>query len=116
MTALLEPIGYANWALHALIWLPVLGMGLVLWAEEERAKSLAFWWSIGVFVLSLGLWWTFDPGYGGMQMETATPWIEAWGVSYALGVDGIISDYPDRVRAACARRGIALPPPVATPA
>jgi glycerophosphoryl diester phosphodiesterase len=34
----------------------------------------------------------------------------------ALGVDGIISDYPDRVRAACARRGIALPPPVATPA
>ena len=89
MTALLESIGYANWALHALVWLPVLGMGLVLWAEEERAKSVAFWWSIGVFVLSLGLWWTFDAGYGGMQMESVTPWIEAWGVSYALGVDGI---------------------------
>ena len=80
MTALLESIGYANWALHALIWLPVLGMGLVLWAEEERARSVAFWWSIGVFVLSLGLWWTFDAGYGGMQMESVTPWIEAWGV------------------------------------
>ncbi|MCW5633903.1 MAG: glycerophosphodiester phosphodiesterase [Rubrivivax sp.] len=27
------------------------------------------------------------------------------------GVDGLISDYPDRVRAAMARRGMALPPP-----
>jgi NADH-quinone oxidoreductase subunit M len=89
MTGMLESIGYANWALHALIWLPVLGMGLVLWAEEERAKSVAFWWSIGVFVLSLGLWWAFDAGYGGMQMESVTPWIESWGVSYSLGVDGI---------------------------
>ncbi len=89
MTALLESIGYANWALHALIWLPVLGMGLVLWAEEEQAKTVAFWWSMGVFVLSLGLWWAFDAGYGGMQMESVTPWIESWGVSYSLGVDGI---------------------------
>lgn len=89
MTALLESIGYANWALHALIWLPVLGMGLVLWAEEEKAKTVAFWWSMGVFVLSLGLWWAFDAGYGGMQMESVTPWIESWGVSYSLGVDGI---------------------------
>jgi glycerophosphoryl diester phosphodiesterase len=29
------------------------------------------------------------------------------------GVDGIISDYPDRVRAAMARRGMALPAPLA---
>jgi NADH-quinone oxidoreductase subunit M len=89
MTAMLESIGYAGWALHALIWLPVLGMGLVLWAEEARAKTIAFWWSIGVLVLSLGLWWSFDGGYGGLQMESTTPWIEAWGVSYSLGLDGI---------------------------
>ena len=30
-----------------------------------------------------------------------------------LGVDGIITDYPDRLRAAMAKRGLALPP--ATP-
>ncbi len=89
MTGMLESIGYANWVLHALIWLPVLGMGLVLWADEARAKTVAFWWSTGVFALSLGLWWAFEPGYGGMQMESVTPWIEAWGVSYSLGVDGI---------------------------
>ncbi|MDE3014057.1 MAG: proton-conducting transporter membrane subunit [Gemmatimonadota bacterium] len=89
MTSLLDSIGYAGWALHALIWLPVLGIGLVLWAEEERAKNLAFWWSIGVFVLSLGLWWAFDPTSGAMQMETTAPWIPAWGVNYSLGIDGI---------------------------
>ena len=89
MTALLEAIDYAGWAPHALIWLPVLGMGLVLWVEEERAKTLAFWWSMLVFVVSLGLWWSFDPTQGGMQMESSTPWIESWGVNYSLGVDGI---------------------------
>ena len=89
MSALLESIGYAGWALHALIWLPVLGVGLVLWAEETQAKTVAFWWSAAVFVLSLGLWWAFDPSQAGLQMETTTPWISSWGVSYSLGIDGI---------------------------
>jgi NADH-quinone oxidoreductase subunit M len=89
MSALLESIGYADWVLHALIWLPVLGIGLVLWTDEARAKTVAFWWSIIVFVASLGLWWAFDPTRGDLQMQSSTPWIEAWGVSYALGIDGI---------------------------
>ncbi|NCG34172.1 MAG: NADH-quinone oxidoreductase subunit M, partial [Proteobacteria bacterium] len=67
----------------------MLGVGLVMWAEEERAKQIAFWWSLGVMVLSFGLWWSFDPGQGAMQMETSIPWIASWGVSYSLGVDGI---------------------------
>jgi NADH-quinone oxidoreductase subunit M len=50
---------------------------------------VAFGWSLGIFVLSLGLWWAFDAGVGSLQMASSTPWIEAWGVSYALGVDGI---------------------------
>ena len=89
MTALLDAIGYSGWALHALVWLPALGAGLVLWAGEAQAKKVAFWWSLAVFVLSLGLWWAFDPTLGGMQMESTTPWIDAWGVDYALGIDGI---------------------------
>ncbi len=89
MTALLESIGYSAWALHALIWLPVLGIALVLTSDEARAKTLAFWCSIGVFVVSLGLWWAFDPSEAGMQMQSTTPWISSWGVSYSLGIDGI---------------------------
>ncbi len=89
MTQLLDSIGYTGWILHALIWLPVVGMGLVLWADEARAKHVAFWWSLGVFVLSLGLWWAFEPGTAAMQMESVVPWIPGWGISYGLGVDGI---------------------------
>jgi len=89
MSALLDAIGYDGWVLHALVWLPILGMGLVLWSEEARAKTLAFWWSIGVMVLSFGLWWSFDPSDAGFQMASSAPWIETWGVSYSLGVDGI---------------------------
>ena len=89
MNGLLASLGYTGWILHALIWLPVLGAGLVLWAEERRAKTVAFWWSVGVTVLSLGLWWAFDTTVPGMQMASTRPWIEAWGVSYSLGIDGI---------------------------
>lgn len=89
MTALLDSIGYSYWALHALIWMPILGVLVVLWADEYRVKHVAFWWSLVVFILSIGLWWTFDPMVGGMQMGSAIPWIESWGVSYSLGIDGI---------------------------
>jgi NADH-quinone oxidoreductase subunit M len=89
MTSFLDSIGYTGWVLHALIWLPILGVGLVLWADDARAKTIAFWWSVLVFVLSLGLWWAFDATEGAMQMQSSTPWIESWGVSYSLGVDGI---------------------------
>lgn len=89
MTAFLEAIGYGSWGLHALVWLPVLGALPVLVGPESRAKKVAFWWSAGVFVLSLGLWWTFVPGSAELQMASERPWIGAWGVHYALGVDGI---------------------------
>jgi NADH-quinone oxidoreductase subunit M len=89
MSALLGSIGYSSWALHALVWLPVVGMAAVLASSEERAKTLALWWSIGVFALSIGLWWAFDAGSGAMQMASSVPWIAAWGVNYGLGIDGI---------------------------
>ena len=89
MTGLLDSIGYADWALHALIWLPVIGIAAVLFGPEERAKHVAFGWTTGVFVLSLGLWWAFEPGTAAMQMASETSWIGAWGVHYALGLDGI---------------------------
>jgi NADH-quinone oxidoreductase subunit M len=89
MNALLQSIGYGDWILHTLVWLPVLGMGLVLWSDEKDAKTVAFTWSLGVFVLSLGLWWAFDVSEPGFQMTSTASWIETWGVSYSLGLDGI---------------------------
>jgi NADH-quinone oxidoreductase subunit M len=89
MTALLDAIRYDAWILHALIWLPVLGIGAVLAAPEKDAKKVAFWWSVGVFVLSLGLWWAFDPDTPRIQMTSSVPWIADWGVTYTLALDGI---------------------------
>ncbi|MSR22937.1 MAG: NADH-quinone oxidoreductase subunit M [Gemmatimonadetes bacterium] len=89
MTALLDAVGYDAWALHALVWVPVLGAIAVVLSSEERSKNVAFWCSAGVFVLSLGLWWAFDSAGPLFQLATRTVWIAPWGVSYALGIDGI---------------------------
>ncbi|MFW6206638.1 MAG: complex I subunit 4 family protein, partial [Gemmatimonadota bacterium] len=89
MTEFLEALGYGGWILHALLWLPLVGALLVFLGPEEGAKKTAFSWSVGIFVLSVGLWWAFDPGEGGFQLASSRSWIELWGVSYALGVDGI---------------------------
>jgi NADH-quinone oxidoreductase subunit M len=89
MSSLLQAVAYDRWILHALIWLPLVAMGHVLSAREDRAKSVAFGWSAGMFVLSLGLWWTFLPGTADFQLTTVIPWIAGWGVHYAVGVDGI---------------------------
>ncbi len=89
MTELLASMNYGAWALHALLWLPLLGMVAVLALPRERAKQVSFWWSTVVFVLSLGLWFVFEPGSAEMQLSSSMNWIASWGVHYSLGVDGI---------------------------
>ncbi len=89
MQAFLDSIGYGDWILHALLWLPLLGMAAVLVGPAARAKQLAFGWSLALLILSLGLWWAFDPGVGTFQFSSSVPWIDSWGVSYAVALDGI---------------------------
>ncbi len=88
MTDLLNSFGYEAWILHALVWGPVAGMLHVLAAPKDRAKHIAFRWSAVLFVVSLGLWWAFDPS-GGFAFRSSVPWIRSWGAEYALGLDGI---------------------------
>jgi NADH-quinone oxidoreductase subunit M len=89
MTGLFEGLGFEGWILHALIWLPLAGIPALFLAGESRAKEVAFGWTLGLFVLSLGLWWSFDSAGPLFQLTSTTPWVEMWGVSYALGIDGI---------------------------
>ncbi|HXO83983.1 MAG TPA: NADH-quinone oxidoreductase subunit M, partial [Gemmatimonadales bacterium] len=44
--------------------------------------------SLVEFAISVPLWWTFEPSTG-MQFIVSQPWIEAWGIHYTVGVDGI---------------------------
>ena len=89
MGLLLDAVAYDAWILHALIWLPLLGALGILLVGEERAKHFAFGWTAGLFVLSLGLLIRFDAGGDLFQFASSASWIEVWGVTYSLGVDGI---------------------------
>jgi NADH-quinone oxidoreductase subunit M len=89
MTQLLQSIGYDHWILHALVLLPLAGVVPVLLGDERSAKRMALAVATVEFLLSVGLWWAFQQGQGGMQLLSSAPWIPRWGISYRVGIDGI---------------------------
>ncbi len=78
-----------HWILTALVVLPLLGGVACLLAPEARAKMIALGTTLFLFALSLPLFWTFDTAEPGFQNQVSIPWVEAWGISYSVGVDGI---------------------------
>ena len=97
MAAFLDSIGYNNWVLPALLIIPLIGSILVLLApvrttdgtgvESPAARQIAFWLFILEFIVSLGLWWSFNPSNTGWQASVDLPWIPSWGVRFTLGID-----------------------------
>jgi NADH-quinone oxidoreductase subunit M len=86
---ILEAIGYGDWALHVILWLPLVGMAIVMLGPVERAKDLAFGVAVLQFILSIPLWSAFNAASSAFQFSTAVPWIESWGIYYRVGIDGI---------------------------
>jgi NADH-quinone oxidoreductase subunit M len=98
MEALLSSLGYNNWVLPALLIIPVIGALILLMmrrsaddsdAANKSARMTAFVTLLVEFLVSIGLWWTFDPANAGWQAAIDTEWIPMWGVRFTLGVDGI---------------------------
>ena len=89
MSSLLLAIGYQNWILHVLLLLPLLGIVPILAGSPGTAKRTALVLTLLELVLSLGLWWAVDTRPGTLQLAVSIPWIPAWGISYAVGIDGI---------------------------
>src|SRR3954470_5373057 len=89
MSQLLASISFDRWILHALVLLPLAGVIPILLGDERSAKRMALIVTLLEFVLSVGLWWAFDPEQGGMQLVSGAPWIPRWGISYRVGIDGI---------------------------
>src|SRR5688572_197087 len=102
MQAFLASIGYESWVLTALLIIPVAGALLLLLLGQlafdgpdntERANRSARMIAFGVlmleFIVSIGLWWAFDPAQQGWQAAVDTSWIPQWGVRFTLGIDGI---------------------------
>jgi NADH-quinone oxidoreductase subunit M len=101
MATFLESIGYNAWVLPALLVIPLIGAVIVMMVpvrdpattkggvESPAARQVAFWFFVLEFLVSLGLWWSFNPTDTGWQASIDTSWIPTWGVRFTLGVDGI---------------------------
>ncbi|HEV2018448.1 MAG TPA: NADH-quinone oxidoreductase subunit M [Gemmatimonadaceae bacterium] len=100
MASLLESIGYNSWVLPALLLIPLIGAVALLvlpardqgaggGVENPAARQIAFWFFALEFVVSLGLWWSYNPGDSGWQASIDMAWIPTWGVRFTLGIDGI---------------------------
>jgi NADH-quinone oxidoreductase subunit M len=100
MANLLDSIGYNSWVLPALLLIPLVGAAVILMlpvrdpaqtggVETPAARQLAFWFFFIEFIVSVGLWWSFNPADTGWQAAIDTAWIPTWGVRFTLGVDGI---------------------------
>jgi NADH-quinone oxidoreductase subunit M len=79
---------YAQVVLTALLAWPLLGALLVLALPARAAKYTALAAALIEFAISVPMWWTFVPT-AGMQFRVDVPWVPAWGIHYAVGVDGI---------------------------
>jgi len=80
--------------LTSLIALPVAGaILLLLVGDDERheglARTVALAVSGVVFAATLLLWYWFDASSASFQFVERHAWIPAFGISYAVGVDGI---------------------------
>ena len=104
MTDFLASIDYNTWVLPAPLIVPLLGaLGITVHgvlspkavlADGTEGQShvprwLAFAVFVLLFVLSLGLWWSYDPAAGLGEKWVELPWIPAWGATISLGIDGI---------------------------
>ena len=89
MTEFLRSLEYHRWILQVLLLLPVGGAIAVAVAPRTMARMLALIFTTLEFVLSVGLWWAYDPTGPAMQLTGAVPWIPQWGIWYRVGIDGI---------------------------
>jgi NADH-quinone oxidoreductase subunit M len=76
--------------LTLLIPLALAGIMMLIPAENRAAhKWIAGGGSIGVFLLSLGLWLGFDKTSSAFQFVTDVPWISSLDIGFRFGIDGM---------------------------
>ena len=79
----------SHWVLSLLLILPMAGAALCLIVREEQSRYVAMLTSVVAFAISLPLFWTFRMGTAAIQNYVSVPWIEAWGIGFTIGIDGI---------------------------
>jgi NADH-quinone oxidoreductase subunit M len=85
---------YADWPLLSLvIWTPIIGGLLVLFAGDKEnssgAKKLALLVSVVTFLLTIPLYTEFNSDTHLLQFVEQHSWIPAFNIDYFIGIDGI---------------------------
>ena len=71
------------------IWLPILAGLVIIALGNAISRPAALGVAVLTFLISLGLWFGFDPTTADMQFRENVAWLPAFDVNYTLGVDGI---------------------------
>ncbi|MFL5383899.1 MAG: NuoM family protein [Longimicrobiaceae bacterium] len=89
----------SHWILTFLIFFPLVAALATYAAGEERARTVALGAGIVEFLVSLPLFWTYQPGAAqcaqfpaglpAFQNCVSAAWMPQWGIRYQLGLDGI---------------------------
>ena len=85
----MESFFSSHWILTFLVLWPLVGAVAALVGPVEQAKRIALAVGAVEVLVSIPLFWAYDPGGPAMQMEAAVPWIADWGIYYRVGLDGI---------------------------
>ena len=94
----MEAFYHSHWILTFLIFFPLVGALAVYLSGEENARTVALGAGIIELLVSVPLFWTYQPGARcdlfpanapAMQNCVNAPWFPQWGIHYQLGMDGI---------------------------
>ena len=78
--------------LSLITFFPVVGILFILFVNNERPSLIrwvAFLTACITFLISLPLYFFFDSTTWNMQFVENIPWIQEFGISYHMGIDGI---------------------------
>src|SRR3954462_2538903 len=81
-----------NYYLSLILFTPLIGAFVILLVPKENDNAIR--WIANVvaflgFVVSVPLWFWFNPASGDFQFIERAPWIPSVGAEYFLGVDGL---------------------------
>ena len=75
-----------------MIFIPLIGMVLVLLLprdQDNAARWLTFAITLLPLLIAVFLFTNYDNSEAGIQHELTIPWIESFGISYHIGLDGL---------------------------
>jgi NADH-quinone oxidoreductase subunit M len=78
--------------LSAIILAPIIGAFIILFIPDKEDKVMKVIAAVSTFVtvvLSLYIYFAYDLAQGGFQFTEDIVWVERFGITYSLGVDGI---------------------------